>query len=73
MFPAGVPTDRVERIYRETMRSLETPKVRKLIEENGLFVVSSSSDDFAAYIKQDFDYHKKLMDEVGLRPNGRSC
>ncbi|QDM15850.1 tripartite tricarboxylate transporter substrate binding protein [Tardiphaga sp. vice352] len=69
LFPAGVPTDRVERIYRETMRALETPEVRKLIEENGLYVVGSSPDEFAAYIKQDFDYQKKLMDEVGLRPN----
>ena len=67
LFPAGVPAERVDRIYRETMKALATPEMKRVIEDNGLFVVGSSPAEFAAYIKQDFDYQKTLMDELGLK------
>jgi len=49
------------------MKALATPEMKRVIEDNGLFVVGSSPAEFAAYIKQDFDYQKTLMDELGLK------
>jgi tripartite-type tricarboxylate transporter receptor subunit TctC len=68
LFPAGVPRDRVERIYRETARALATSELKKLVEDSGLYVVGSTPDEFAAYLKQDNEYQSRLMDELGLRP-----
>lgn len=67
LFPAGVPQDRIDRIARETIKALATPDVKRVIEDNGLFVVGSTPDAFAKYIRQDYDYQGKLMDELGLR------
>jgi tripartite-type tricarboxylate transporter receptor subunit TctC len=68
LFPAGTPRDRVERIYRETAKALATPELKRIIEINGLYSVGSTPDDFAAYLKQDYEYQGRLMDELGLRP-----
>jgi tripartite-type tricarboxylate transporter receptor subunit TctC len=68
MFPAGVPKDRVDRIYRETVRALATPDMKRIVEENGLFVVGSSPEEFTAYLQKDYEFQGKLMDELGLRP-----
>jgi tripartite-type tricarboxylate transporter receptor subunit TctC len=67
LFPAGVPKDRVDLIYRESVKALASPDLRRIVEDNGLFIVGSSPEEFAAYIKQDFDYQGKLMDELDLR------
>ena len=68
LFPAGVPKERVDRIYRETAKALETPVLKRIVEENGLYVVGSSPEEFAAYIKRDYDYQGGLMEELGLKP-----
>jgi tripartite-type tricarboxylate transporter receptor subunit TctC len=68
LFPAGTPRERVERIHRETARALATPELRRVIEDNGLYPVGSSPDEFARYLAQDFANQGRLMDELGLRP-----
>ena len=68
LFPAGTPKDRVDRIYRETAKALATPELKGIIEQNGLYTVGSTPDEFAAYIKKDYDDQGRLMDELGLRP-----
>jgi tripartite-type tricarboxylate transporter receptor subunit TctC len=68
LFPAGTPRERVERIHRETVRALATPELRRVIEDNGLYPVGSSPDEFARYLAQDFANQGRLMDELGLRP-----
>ena len=69
LFPAGVAKDRVDRIYRETARALATPDMKRIVEENGLFVVGSSPEEFTAYLTRDYEFQGKLLDELGLRPN----
>jgi tripartite-type tricarboxylate transporter receptor subunit TctC len=68
LFPAGTPKDRVERIYRESAKALAAPELKRIIEINGLYSVGSTPDEFAAYLKQDYEYQGKLIDELGLRP-----
>jgi tripartite-type tricarboxylate transporter receptor subunit TctC len=68
LFPAGTPKDRVDRIYRETVKALATPELKGIIEQNGLYTVGSTPEEFAAYIKKDYQEQGRLMDELGLRP-----
>jgi putative tricarboxylic transport membrane protein len=67
LFPAKTPRERVDRVYRETARALATPEIKRLIEDAGLYVVGSKPDEFAAFIKQDYDYQGRLMDQLGLK------
>lgn len=67
LFPAGVPQDRVDRIYQETAKALATPELKNIIQDNGLFVVGSTPDAFAAYVKKDYEYQNALMNELGLK------
>jgi tripartite-type tricarboxylate transporter receptor subunit TctC len=63
----GTPADRVERLYRETARALATPDMTKLIDDAGLFTVGSTPAEFAAFLKNDFAYQGRLMDELGMK------
>jgi len=66
-FPAGVPRDRVERIHQETVKALASPELKRIVEQNGLFVVGSTPDEFAAYVARDHAYQGGLMEELGLK------
>jgi tripartite-type tricarboxylate transporter receptor subunit TctC len=68
LFPAGVPRERVERIARESIKALGTPELKRVIEDNGLFPVGSSPDEFTAYLRKDYEFQGKLFDELGLKP-----
>ena len=68
LFPANTPRERVERISKETAKALASPELRRVIEDNGLYPVGSSPDEFAAYIRQDYEFQGRLMEELGLKP-----
>jgi tripartite-type tricarboxylate transporter receptor subunit TctC len=68
LFPAGVPPERTERIYRESAKALKAPELKRIVEDNGLFIVGSSPDEFAAYLKRDNEFQGRLMEELGLKP-----
>ena len=67
-FPAAVPSERVVRLNREIVKALQTPDIKRLVEDNGLYVVASTPDEFSVVVKRDYDYQGRMMDELGLRP-----
>lgn len=67
LFPAGVPRDRVELIARESAKALASPELKRIVEDNGLFVVGSSPDEFTAYVKKDYEFQGRLMEELGMK------
>lgn len=67
-FPAGVARDRLDRVNREIVKALQAPDLKRLIEDNGLYVVGSSPEEFAKVVKADFEYQGKITDELGMRP-----
>lgn len=67
LFPAGVPRDRVERIHRESVRALATPELKRIVEDNGLYVVGSSPDEFTKYVASDYEFQGRIMEELGMK------
>lgn len=67
LFPAGVPRERLDLVARETVKALETPVLKRIIEDNGLFPVGSTPDAFADYLAKDHAFQGKLMEELGLK------
>ena len=67
LFPANTPADRVDRMYQATIKALTAPELKNIIETAGLFVVGSTPAEFGAFLKQDFDYQGRLMEELDMK------
>jgi tripartite-type tricarboxylate transporter receptor subunit TctC len=67
LFPQGTPKDRIERIHDAAVKALKTPEVERVIDLGGMYAVGSSPEEFGAFLKADYVYQGKLMDELGLK------
>jgi tripartite-type tricarboxylate transporter receptor subunit TctC len=67
LFPANTPANRVNRIYQATIKALTAPELKSIIETAGLFVVGSTPAEFGKFLKQDFDYQGRLMEELDMK------
>jgi len=50
-FPARTPVEIVRKAHADTVAALSDPKVRRRLEDLGLFVVGSTPEALAAYHK----------------------
>jgi tripartite-type tricarboxylate transporter receptor subunit TctC len=65
-FPAGTPRDRIVLINREAAMALDTPLVRKVVEDSGLRTVGSSPEEFTQYLAKDFEWQKDIARRIGM-------
>ena len=66
--PAGSPKTAVEQLYRETKTILEEPEFRqKQLVDKGYEVVGSSPQEFAAYMRKDFESRGRAVKISGAR------
>jgi tripartite-type tricarboxylate transporter receptor subunit TctC len=66
-FPAGTPRDRIERIHRTAVAVLADAGLRKVFESGALEVIASSPQEFAAFLKEDFEHEKTVVNQLGLQ------
>jgi len=67
LFPANTPRDRIERIHRESVKALATPELKRIMTTAGMYVVGSTPDEFDAFLRKDYEYQGRLMEEIGLK------
>jgi len=67
LFPAKTPRDRTELIYRQSVKALATPELKRVMDVSAMYPIGSSPDEFATFLKKDFDYQGRLMEQLGLR------
>ena len=67
-FPVGTPPDRVERLYRLISTVLTDPGLRKAYESGALEVTGPTPQEFAVFVKNDYDHEKSVVDMLGLKP-----
>ena len=66
--PAGSPNTAVEQLYQKTKAILEEPEFRqKQLVDKGYEVVGSSPQEFAAYMKKDFESRGRAVRISGAR------
>ncbi|MEP6723988.1 MAG: tripartite tricarboxylate transporter substrate binding protein [Variovorax sp.] len=65
--PAGTPREIVERLNRETLLALETPKVRDRLAELGVNAMPMSPDEFAAHVQREVRLNAALAQKAGLK------
>jgi tripartite-type tricarboxylate transporter receptor subunit TctC len=66
--PANTPRDRVEVVYRESLKALGAAALVRVIDGAGQYVVGSTPAEFMDFLKKDYEYQGKLMDDLDLKP-----
>ena len=66
--PPGLPQPIVRRLNGETLKAMETAKMRAWLEENGLVVEGRTPEDLARLHKKGFDTFRKIIAAVGIKP-----
>jgi tripartite-type tricarboxylate transporter receptor subunit TctC len=64
--PAGTPQEIITWLHRETTAILRSPNMKERLAAEGLEVVASSPDEFAALIRADIAKWTKLVKTIGM-------
>jgi len=67
MAPAGTPQAVVDKVHRETVRTLALPDMRKRLEELGLDVIGNAPAEFAAVIKAEIPQWAAVIKGAGIK------
>jgi tripartite-type tricarboxylate transporter receptor subunit TctC len=65
--PAGLPKEILARIHRETVRTLNDPKVNESLVNRGMEIVGSAPEAFAAFLKQESEASARLIKVAGIK------
>ena len=67
LFPAGVPRPIVSKLHQDTVKALADPDVKKKFADLGVVAVSSSPEQFSAFIKAEMAKYGKLIKEANIK------
>lgn len=68
--PAGTPREVVERLRNEIAKAVAAPELHNRFLEQGIELIgSSSSDEFAAFLRKQGEEFKKLAQQTGMKVN----
>ena len=66
--PKGTPKEIVDRLNKEIVKALANQQVVAALHKTGTEPKSSSPEEFAAYIKREYDTWGKVVKEAGIKP-----
>ena len=65
--PRGTPKDLVDRLNRELVKALANPQAVAALHKTGTEPKSSTPEEFAQYIKREYDTWGKVVKEAGIK------
>jgi tripartite-type tricarboxylate transporter receptor subunit TctC len=69
LMPAGSPKAIVDKLNADTVKALADPDVKKRFADLGVEAVSSTPDQFAAFIRDEMAKYAKLIKEANIKVN----
>jgi len=66
--PRGTPREIIERLNKEIVKALAAPQVVAALHKTGTEPKSSTPEEFAAYIKREYDTWGRVVKEAGIKP-----
>jgi tripartite-type tricarboxylate transporter receptor subunit TctC len=66
--PKGTPKEIIDRLNKEIVKALANPQVVAALNKTGTEPKSSTAEEFAAYIKREYDTWGKVVKEAGIKP-----
>jgi tripartite-type tricarboxylate transporter receptor subunit TctC len=67
--PKATPAPIIDKLNREVVHILSQPDVREKFNQTGNFAVTSTSEEFAAFIRNEAARWEKVLKEAGIRYN----
>jgi tripartite-type tricarboxylate transporter receptor subunit TctC len=67
--PAKTPRDIVDKLHREALKSLQTPKIRDRLASLGVDPMVMTPTEFDAYVQKEIDINAALVKAAGIKPN----
>jgi tripartite-type tricarboxylate transporter receptor subunit TctC len=67
LVPAGTPKEIVDRLNKEMVRAIANPKIAAMFVKLGTQPVSTSSEEFAAFIKSEQAKYAKVIRDAGIK------
>ena len=65
--PRGTPKDIIDRLNREIVKALASPQAVAALHKTGTEPKSSTPEEFAQYIKREYDTWGKVVKEAGIK------
>jgi tripartite-type tricarboxylate transporter receptor subunit TctC len=65
--PAGTPRPIIDRLHQETVRALRASDVTERLIAEGMVVVASTPEEFAAYLKSETIKWSRVIKEAGIK------
>ena len=65
--PRGTPKDIIDRLNREIVKALAAPQAVAALHKTGTEPKSSTPEEFAQYIKREYDTWGKVVKEAGIK------
>jgi len=69
LMPAGAPRSIVSKLNGDTVKALADPEVKKKFADLGVDAVSSTPEQFSAFIRAEMDKYGKLIKEANIKVN----
>jgi tripartite-type tricarboxylate transporter receptor subunit TctC len=67
LLPAGTPKAVVDKLNADTVKALQDPDVKKRFADLGVEAVSSTPEQFSAFIRAETEKYTKLIKEAGIK------
>jgi tripartite-type tricarboxylate transporter receptor subunit TctC len=67
LLPAGTPRPIVAKLNADTVKVLQDPEVKKRFADLGVEAVSSTPEQFAAFIRSETDKYSRLIKEANIK------
>jgi len=67
LLPAGTPKAVVDKLNTDTVKALQDPEVKKRFADLGVEAVSSTPEQFSAFIRAETEKYAKLIKEAGIK------
>jgi tripartite-type tricarboxylate transporter receptor subunit TctC len=67
--PARTPQPILDKLYKETIATLQEPTVKDELAKLGLSIVGSTPQQFAELIRRETDNWTKVINEAGIKPD----
>ncbi|MBX9774640.1 MAG: tripartite tricarboxylate transporter substrate binding protein [Xanthobacteraceae bacterium] len=68
LFPAATPRERVTLIQQAAVKALQTPLLKKVLDDSGVRVIGSTPEEFARFLEDDMRWQVDTLKRIGLQP-----
>jgi tripartite-type tricarboxylate transporter receptor subunit TctC len=67
LMPAGTPKPIIDKFHGDLVKTMADPEVKRKFGDLGVDAISSSPEQFTAFIKSETAKYEKLIKEAGIK------